>query len=177
MEIPDRENLLSEVRVSDDALVASVQALQSQLHNAMYAKYRFPFTRSIQGLGSLSVRTRDIAKVRRYIAVLKPKPLVGEIEIAVSFDGEDWNTFFTRVLDILTKHDNDILRSYVVENREKLLYEAGVSNDAPLVASVPAPTSVRKQFRHQIWDKMAELISIINELAAVRRRLGTQCHT
>jgi hypothetical protein len=61
------------------------------------------------------------------------------IQIASSFEEEDWCTFFTRVLDLLAIYDNDIIRSYIAVNRATLLYEGGVTDDAPLsvVAVVP----------------------------------------
>jgi len=97
-----------------------------------FATYGYPFTRQIDGFGMFSVQTRCIEKVRRYYAVLlrkMPSTDHEEIQIAVSNDGEDWNTFFTRVLDILTIYENEAVCSYIVENRATFLYEAGVSKD------------------------------------------------
>jgi hypothetical protein len=150
--------------------------MASTARNATYATGGYPFSRYIQGVGFLSVQTRYIAKVRRYIAVLSPQPWVGEIQIAVSSDGEDWNTFFTRVLEILTTHDNYIVRSYVVENRTKLLYEAGVSDDAPLVASVPSPISVQEAVPAPIQARVDRLMDILAGLSAARVSGDVEAH-
>ena len=103
--------------------------MASIVPNAKYATEGYPFTRTISEVeGLVSVQTRYIEEIWRYGAFLI-SPTWRETQIAVSSDGEDWNTFFTRVLDILSASQNDAVRTCVIENREKWLREAVAPED------------------------------------------------
>jgi hypothetical protein len=92
----------------------------------------------------LIVRTSEKQKPQKKIdAILFNGNFDEKIQIATSSEGEDWNTFFVRVLDILVSCDNGIISSYVAENRVTLFNKAGLLYHGPLLLVASIPVRVR----------------------------------